>query len=69
MSNKYGSVSLVCAIIGFLFYSGVLFGAGAVILASIGIKKDDKRTISIVALVIGIICIIIGIIFTIFYLI
>lgn len=52
--NTYGTVALVCGIIG-LFCGGILFGIIAIVMGGLGLSKDDNTGMAVIGLVLGLI--------------
>ena len=70
MSNNYGVFALILGLVGICCF-GIVLGPIAIILGTIGIRKDDENALAIMGLIFGIIATIfwiIGIILLINYL-
>lgn len=71
MSNTYGIVALIFGIIGlccgwalaFLYFTGFIISAIAIIFGAIGISRDDSHGMAITGLILGIISLVCEIVF------
>lgn len=55
--NTYGTAALICGVLGIvfgIFYVGPVLGIIAIIIAGIGISRDDNAAIAIIGLFFGI---------------
>ncbi len=70
MGKTFGGFALACGILGILcFFAGIVLGPLAMLFGVVGLKNEDKTTLSIIGIVLGIIAIVLWILFFILWII